>query len=46
MMISKSSYSWCAVSVFGITPVFMGVRRGVKWAFVTTWKLGLRTKNF
>jgi len=33
MMIGKSSYSWCAVSVFSITPVFMGVRRGAKWAF-------------
>jgi len=30
MMISKRSYSWCAVSVFGITPVLMGVRRGAK----------------
>jgi len=27
LMVSKSSYSWCAVSVFGITSVFMGVRR-------------------
>jgi len=28
LMISKSSHSWPAVSVLGITPVFMGVRRG------------------
>jgi len=43
-MICKSSYSWCAVLVFGITPVFMGVCRGTKWAFVTTWKI-IGTKN-
>jgi len=45
LIISESRYSWCAVSVFGF-PLFMGVRKGAKWKFATTWKLGLRTINF
>jgi len=45
LMVSKSSYSWCAVSVLGITPVFMGVRRG-KMGICHSLETGTKNKKF
>ena len=46
LMINGRWYSWCAVSVFGIPLCSWVSAGGTKREFATTWKLGLRTKNF
>jgi len=44
LMISESSYSWCAVSVFSILLCLWVSAGETKWEFATTWKLGLEPK--
>jgi len=44
-LISEIMYSWCAVQCLAYHCVHGRPQGGAKWAFATTWKLGLKTKN-